>query len=138
MYKIIRRHLGVIAMDARGSVYLLQGGAEGNFFGVGRCGAGAKYSRQGWAKVKLGAFSGQGGTVLKICGAGAVRGSFFPGLGRGRTGRASLVIENKTAYKTTRFICILSIFPIQFESSNVHILDENATTSQKGEYFTHI
>ena len=54
------------------------------FFRVGRCGAGAKYSRQGWAKVKLGAFSGQGGTVLKICGAGAVRGSFFSGAGAGQ------------------------------------------------------
>ena len=81
----------------------------------------------GWVKI-LGAFSGRGSPGQL----------FFPGPWQGGTGRASLVIENKTAYKTTRFICILSIFPIQFESSNVHILDENATTSQKGEYFTHI
>ena len=61
----------------------MRGRAEENFFGLGRGGAGANSLRQGRATVKLGAFSGQGGAVLKFTGLGQFGAAIFPGAGQG-------------------------------------------------------
>ena len=59
--------------DARGSLFLLRGGAAEKKFGLGQ---GVKSSERGRVTVKLEAFSGWGGAVLKIFGTGA---AIFPG-----------------------------------------------------------
>ena len=90
--------LAVLGRDARGSLFLLRGGAEEKHFGAERGGPGRKCSGRGGVTVKPRGIFGVGRGILEnFWGRGALGQPFPPGSGQGGAGPASLISTYSTS-----------------------------------------
>ena len=91
--------------DAKGSLFLLRGGAEEKIFGAGRGRAGRKCSGRGEVTVKPRGIFGVGRGILEnFWGQGALGQPFPPGSGRG-VHPCRTVTKSMMSYGMTRSAC---------------------------------